>query len=442
MRRRFTRRMCLRGAFNGAAVYVALPFLDCFLDGHGTALATDGASLPAVFGTWFQPLGFNPGRWLPDTVGRNYESKVELKPLDRFKGRMNLISGAKYFLDGRPLETHVTGLQIATTGAIPAGVTSAPSIDNIVADAIGAKTRFRSIEIALDGSRESVSRAAGSAKNNPAEPSPAALYARIFGPEFKDPNAADFKADLAVMVRKSVLSYVTDSRKSFLSGLGASDRARLDQYFTSVRQIEQQLDLELQRPAPLGACSVPAAPAEAGEGTTVEQVERNNALFGTLLAHAIACDQTRVFNVFTGSQGLRKAGSTETWHGWTHEEPIDAKLGYQPQVAWFVEWANRTFAQFLAQLEGVREGAGTVLDRVVILWQTDHGIARSHTMDNVPIITVGNAGGRLATGLHVSIPGDPTTRVGLTIQQALGVPVSSWGALSNQTAKTLTAILV
>ncbi len=267
------------------------------------------------------------------------------------------------------------------------------------------------------GGVESVSRVAGSAKNNPSEPSPAALYARIFGAEFKDPNAADFKPDQAVLVRKSVLSYVTDSRKAFMSNLGAADRARLDQYFTSIRQIEQQLDLELQKPAPLAACSVPAAPAEDGEGTIVEQVEKNNALFGALLAHAVACGQTRVFNVFTGSQGLRKAGSTETWHGWTHEEPIEEKLGYQPQVAWFVEWANRTFAQFLTQLLGAREGAGSVLDRVLVLWQTDHASpARIRWRTSRSSRSAMPAASWQPVCMS-RLPGDPTTRVGLTIQQ-------------------------
>ena len=89
----------------------------------------------------------------------------------------------------------------------------------------------------------------------------------------------------------------------------------------------------------------------------------------------------------------------------------------------------------------MREGAGSVLDRTVIVWQTDHGYARTHTMDNLPILTVGSAGGRLRTGLHVSAPGDPATRVGLTLQQALGVPIQTWGALSNETSKTMTDIL-
>ncbi len=110
-----TRRRVLRGVVDGAVVSVGLPFLDCFLDSNGSALAASGAALPVCFGIWWQGLGLTPGRWMPDTVGPGYQNNVELKVLDPFRSRTNIISGAKYFLDGKPLETHLTtGWQIAS----------------------------------------------------------------------------------------------------------------------------------------------------------------------------------------------------------------------------------------------------------------------------------------------------------------------------------------
>lgn len=439
MNAKLTRRTVLRGALNGAAVSLSLPFLDCFLNEHGTALAS-GAALPPVFGSWFQNLGLNPGRWKPDRVGAGFKNNVELQVLDPFRDRLNVISGAKYFLDGRPLETHVSGVQIATMGSLPLGTTFDPSLDTFIADAIGSKTRFRSVEISLTGGRQSLSRSKGGAINT-SEPSPAALYARMFGADFRDPNATQFTPDPLVMARRSVLSSLTEERRQIMSRVGASDRARLDAYFTSVRQIEQQLDIALTAPSPIETCSVPTAGVQEEPGRTVAAVEKNNKLFGALMAHAIACDQTRVFNINFGTQGLRTPGGLRDWHSLTHEEPIDPKLGYQREVTWFINFATGTFAQFLAQLDGYREGSGTVLDRSLILWQTDHGYARTHTMDDLPILTVGRAGGRVKTGLHVVMNGDPSTRVGLTVQQAMGVSVNSWGKLSNQTSKPLTDIL-
>jgi hypothetical protein len=439
MNPRLTRRSMLRGMLGGTAVSVALPFLDCFLNEQGTALAS-GAPLPPVFGSWFQNLSLNPGRWKPERVGAGFQNNVELKVLDPFRERMNVISGAKYFLDGRPLETHVSGVQIATMGSLPFGTTSDPSLDTFIAEVIGPRTRFRSVDIALSGGRQSLSRGKGGVIN-PSEPSPAALYARLFGADFRDPNAANFTPDAHDMARRSVLSALTDERRQIMTRVGAADRARLDAYFTSVRQVEQQLDIALTAPAPIESCRKPELAPQDEPGKTVGAVEKNNKLFAQLMAHAIACDQTRVFNVNFGTQGLRTPGGVRDWHSLTHEEPIDPLLGYQKDVTWFINFATGTFAQFLQELDSYREGDGSVLDRAVVLWQTDHGYARTHTMDDLPILTIGGGAGRLKTGRHVVATGDPTSRVGLTVQQAMGVSINSWGRLSNKTSKPLTELL-
>ena len=439
MKPSLTRRSMLRGMLGGTAVSVALPFLDCFLNERGTALAS-GAPLPPVFGCWFQNLSLNPGRWKPDRIGAGFQNNVELKVLDPFRERMNVISGAKYFLDGRPLETHVSGVQIATMGSLPFGTTSDPSLDTFIAEVIGPRTRFRSVDIALSGGRQSLSRGKGGVIN-PSEPSPAALYGRLFGADFRDPNAAHFKPDPHDMARRSVLSALTDERRQIMTRVGAADRARLDAYFTSVRQVEQQLDIALTAPEPIESCRKPEFAPQDEPGKTVGAVEKNNKLFAQLMAHAIACDQTRVFNVNFGTQGLRTPGGVRDWHSLTHEEPIDPQLGYQKDVTWFINFATGTFAQFLHELDGYREGAGSVLDRAVVLWQTDHGYARTHTMDDLPILTIGSGAGRLKTGLHIVATGDPTARVGLTVQQAMGVSINSWGRLSNKTSKPFTELL-
>lgn len=435
------RRHVLKGTFYGAAVTVGLPFLDCFLNSNGTALAAGGQALPNVFGTWFQYLGFNPGRWVPDRIGPDYENNIELKMFDAFKQRINVISGANYYLDGRPVETHRTGVQIGTLGGIPTGRESGASLDSDIADIIGTRTRFRTLDVTATGGRQSASKRAGAAYN-PAEPSPEALYKRIFGPEFQDPNAGEFTPDPRVLAKKSVLSQVADERRKIMRQVGSTDRARLDAYFTSVRQLEQQLAMQVEKPAPLPACTVPESLGDQAEpGSEVEAVSRNCELFGSLIAHALTCGQTRVFNVAMNTQGCRKAGSTNNWHGYTHEEPIDDKLGYQREVTWFILWANNIFADFIRKLESTPEGAGSVLDRVLILWQTDHGYARTHTMDNLSIMTVGNAGGVFRTGRHIDFAGDPAARIGLTVQQGFGVPISTWGTLSNQASKPVTDIL-
>ena len=434
------RRTVLRGMMGGIAVTVGLPLLDCFLNERGSALAAGGEALPPVFGTWFQHLGLNPGMWEPKTVGPNYENNLQLKVLDPYRDRLNIFSGLKYFLDGKTLQTHTTGSQIATTGRIPVGTDGAASIDSNIADVIGARTRFRSLEVSLNGATMSYSQRSGTSVN-PSEGSPLALYQRIFGPEFKDPNAAEFTPDPVVMARQSVLSAVSDHTRAVMSRLGTADRTRLDEYFTSLRQIEQQLALQLERPAPLPACKIPVADGEAKTDSVLEDGAANCKLFAGLIAHAVACGQTRVFNVMVGSMEMRQAGSTYTWHTATHEESVDEHLGYQKDVFAFNTWANNTFLEFLRTLDAMREGAGTVLDRTLVLWLTDHSDARVHGLEKVPVLTVGTAAGRVKGGIHVAAPGDPVTRVGLTVQQAFGVGIQEWGEGGNATSKTFTEIL-
>lgn len=435
-----SRRRILRGMLGGAAVTVGLPFLDCFLNANGTALAS-GAPLPVCFGSWFWGLGLNPGRWEPKQVGKITEMAPELKALEPYKDRVNVYSGMKVYLDGRPLITHYSGDWSVLTGTTPREErVEIPSIDVLIGDVIGTKTRFRSLEVAATGNAtHSYSRRSGAALN-PAEVSPAALYTRIFGPEFKDPNAADFTPDPAVMARQSVLSAVREQRADVQKYLGAADKARLDEYFTSLRQIEQQLEIELQKPAPLEACSTPAKPDDVPPGTEIETVVANHKLFATILAHALACNQTRIINVTfsDATSSLRKAGSSMTEHVNSHEEAIDPVLGYQPNVTWFMERVMEGFAVTLAALDGIKEGDGTLLDRMLIMASSDTGYAKIHSLENIPLLTAGKAGGKMKTGIHVAAKGDPATRLGLTVQQAMGVPINSWGTDSMQTSKTIT----
>jgi hypothetical protein len=442
-KRQLTRRGVLRGMMAGAAVSVGVPFLDCFLDTNGTALAS-GEPLPVNFGTWFWGLGLNPGRWEPATTGRIGQLGVELQPLTPHQAKMSVFSGMKTFLDGKPNGVHFSGAQGMLTGTVPRGTTAdMPSVDTLIADVIGTATRFRSLEVACTGNpSHSQSRRSG-AVVNPAEISPASLYTRIFGPEFRNPNAAEFTPDPTVIIRKSALSMVSDDRQRFEQSLGAADRARLDEYFTSLRELEQQLALQLEKPAPLPACAIPETALEAAVGTEIETVKANHRLFTGLLAHALACGQTNVVNVAfcDSTSSLRRVGGTQTHHEFSHEEPVDAELGYQPTLAWFFNEIMSSLAYFVSSLDGIREGDRTLLDRTAIMTATDVGYAKLHGLENMPAMVFGGAGGRLKTGLHVSAQGEPVSRIGFTLQQVLGVPVARWGSDSMETSKPIGEII-
>lgn len=434
------RRTVLRGMFGGTALTLGLPLLDCFLDTNGEALA-DGSPLPVNFVSWFQGLGFAPGYWEPKNVGPGYDFGVQLKALAPMKDKINIFSGLKVFLDSHPAGAHSAGPQ----GCLQGGVSTPnlPSIDQIIADHIGTRTPFRSIEVSCEGSQDSLSRRSATAIN-PSEPSPLALYARLFGATFKDPNAGEFSPDPVILARKSILSVMSEQRSGIDKQLGTSDRIRLDEYYTSMREIEKRLELQTQKPDPLPSCKIPNDITEqARPGMLIDDVRANNAIHAKLIAHAFACGQSRVASVNFGDSlsNIRRAGSQQTFHMYTHEEQIDPVLGYQKEVAWFSNQVAESLLEFVTALASVKEGGKTLLDRSLIMYSTDSGYARSHSVENMPVMTIGSANGKLKTGIHVKMSGDSVTRAGLTVMQALGVPVGSWGVESNTTTKTITEVM-
>ena len=437
------RRTVLRGLLGGTAVTVGLPVLECFLNVNGTAYAATGAPLPPCFGTWFWGLGLTPNRWEPTTTGPNFKLPEHLAVLSPFKDKINLFSGTQIFLDGKVNQNHYSGAQGQATGAVSRnGSDYTTSIDTIIGSQLGTGTRFRSLEATCDGDSRAGWSARGSNGLNPSEVSPLALYARIFGDGYQDPNTTDFTPDPGVMVRHSVLSAVAEERRRFMRTVSASDRARLDEYFTSVRDLEQKLAFELERPAPLPACAMPEVNTD-DIGSLVPQVARTHRQFAHLMAHAISCGQTRVFNLTLGSpfSGLRTQGEPSGYHALTHEEPVDPALGYQPTCKWLAEQSMGFFRDLVQALDGIQEGDGTLLDRTIVYAFTDHGEARMHSMKRLPVLTAGSGGGRLKTGYHVAAEGDAATRVGFTVQQAFGLARGSWGTESNRVSSPFSEVL-
>jgi len=275
------------------------------------------------------------------------------------------------------------------------------------------------------------------------ETTPLVLYQRLFGSGFQDPNSDDWKPDPSIMLRQSVLSAVEDQRQALMAGVGKDDQVRLDQYFTSVREMENQLAMQLQKPEHCQACVVPTAPKETPRSATVDAVRANTKALAKLLAMGLACNQTRVFN-FVHTAGISEtyiAGESKIYHQITHDEPIDATLGYQPETSRLAGLVMQAFGDFLIELDAVKEGAGTVLDNSLIMAFSYTGYAKIHSIENIPMFLAGRAGGRHKAGQHVHTTGESVTRVSLTAQQLVGVPVGEFGTGSMRTARPITEIM-
>jgi hypothetical protein len=442
-----TRRRVLKGLLRGsAAVTVALPLLDCFLDGNGEAFA-DGTPLPVRYGTWFWGLGMASKVFVPKKFGADFDLPEEISALAPVKDKINLLTNFTAFRDTYQNLCHYTGWVIQMSGSTPkaAGDLPGESLDITIANEVSRQTRFKTLTATATGDVRTTFSYENQTTPTTPDWSPAQFYTRLFGPDFQDPNAKEFTPNPKVMVRQSVLSAVLDDIKRVEARVGADDRARVDQYLTGLRHIEKQLDQQMTRPEPRDACRVPAQPkGEVAMGSSAELVSARHRLMTDLMVMAVACDQTRVFNMaYSAAQATTsKPGYEKPHHTCTHEEPVDESLGYQPNASWFTRRSMEEWAYYVEAFSKVREGAGTVLDNVLIHGMTDHGYARVHSLDGMPIFTAGRAGGRVKTGLHIDGGGSPATRVGLTAMQVMGLGVKEWGTKSNNTSQTVGEILV
>jgi hypothetical protein len=180
-----------------------------------------------------------------------------------------------------------------------------------------------------------------------------------------------------------------------------------------------------------------------GDITDVDRRKANHRLMAQMLAMALACNQTRVFNMSfsTAASDLRQAGQTTGYHQSTHEELIDRSIGYQPTVDFFATRSMEAWADFVSALAAIREGDGTLLDNMLIFAHSDVSYAKNHDVQGIPVMLAGRAGGKVKSGLHIQGSGESISRVGLTLQQVMGIPVDNWGLDAMNTKRPIGELL-
>ncbi|MDB4973289.1 MAG: hypothetical protein JWN48_1630 [Myxococcaceae bacterium] len=447
--RHLSRRTLLRGLLYGSAVGVALPTLDWMLDEHGTALA-DGAALPKRFGVFFWGNGVRLDKWTPATQGAGYALTESLKPLINVKDYVSVVSGFN-IKSGNERGHHAGCVGILSgspmvsqdpNGAPYNSTFSAPSIDQVVASAITAKLKYRSLELGISknvttGEGTTLRYLSHNGPNNPNPPeyTPSALFAKLFGSGFTSANTTK-PVDPKLALRRSVLDAVAADISALQKRLGKNDQLRMDQHLTSIRALENQiLAIETAAPPP-SACAAPRAPtAMLGDSHLVDV----NQAMASLCAMALACDQTRVFSMlFSGSVGGTSYPElmASNHHGLTHDE-----AGDQPTVQAITTFIVARFAALLETLKGVPEGAGTLLDNCVIMASSDTAEGLAHSINDYPILVAGGGGGALKhPGVHFRGNGTNTSDVLLTLLQALDLPITSFGNAGGQTSTTVSAL--
>jgi uncharacterized protein DUF1552 len=470
-----SRRKLLRGAAYGVGAAVGLPLLEAMLDRHGEALAA-GTPLPKRFGEFFWGNGVVPKSWYPAQTGAAWQLTPQLMPLAKVKDYLSIVSGTVVYLPYQ-VPGHFGSLQAITSAALgtPQGglhyAYAARSMDQLVAEKIGTTTRFKSLHLAVASTDASDAEFGAVAKsishNGPNSPNlpeynPIAFYDRVFGAGFST-GAPDPVAAVTLATRRSVLDLVAADARALQARLGARDKARLDQHLQGVVDLEKQLT---GMPATAAGCRPPARPTASYPAIDAEQIqwEPLAAAQIELLVFALACDQTRVFtfrfspcNDYTVYPGFPtfKIDPTTTntgtsMHGMTHSEGGD-----QPGVQKCVTFSMSKYAALLERLLATPEGTGTLLDSCAILGFTECTEGRTHNAANqpgIPIIVAGRAGGSLVhPGIHYQSPlkgdaagesrGRNVSVVPLTLMQAVGAGITSWGQGPGQATKVISELL-
>ena len=393
-----SRRRFLRGiSLTGAAVRVGLPPLAAMFNSNGTAYAA-AAKNPAIapietrFLVWFNGNGIPERYWIPAETGPDYELTPCLAPLKSVREYVHVISGIDNVaarLNGQG-NGHFTALCGLTTGTSFTGRgASGPSIDQLLAAKIGAKSRFHSLQIgvAQESHGENVHRNmswAGFERALPPEMIPQNLFDRLFG--VKNESWVDRK--------KSVLDLVLSDVNEITPALGQADRQRLDEHLTSVRDLER---------------AISSLPPDYGKNlkepediTDLTDYPRIAKIQSDLLVHAFASGQTRVASyMLTKCQSLTRfpwlglAGNRH--HDYTHNNAGSAQQ--QRILRDICRWHVEEFAYLLERMKSIPEGDGNLLDHTCAVYLHEHAEANSHKCNGLAILLAGGAG-KMKTGLH------------------------------------------
>jgi hypothetical protein len=437
---------------------MALPFLDAMATKGAVASAANAAvaaanpAAPNRVAWFFIPNGVNIPNWTPSTTGALTELPPTLAPLKPVTDYLTVYSGLT--LDnGRPKGDgpgdHARSAASFLTGAHPfktagSNIRLGVSADQVIAQKIGSATRFPSLELGLDrgdraGNCDSgyacayVANISWRSENTPMpkEMNPSSLFDRLFGPQTKEGKEAAARREKS---RKSILDFVADDSKRLAGQLGTEDQHKLDEYQSSIREIEQRIeraksfDKNLPRPDIARPDGVPSDMAE------------HMKLMCDLLWLAWRTDQTRVATMMVARDGSNRAypwlGVKEGHHSCSHHGRDETKIEAIKKIDRF---HLELFAHFIQRLQNTPEGDGNMLDHSLIMLGSGLGDGDRHNHDDLPVITVGKGGGAVTPGRHLAYPRNtPLCNLYLSMMQSMGVKqdrfADSDGALKGITA--------
>ena len=405
----------------GAAL--ALPLLDAMVPALTPTVKTAAAPRKRL-GCVYIPHGAIMDRWTPTAAGSNFEFTPILKPLEPFRGSLNIVTNLT-----RPeqdVDTNHAGAPASWLAGVPPKRTAGPdyslgiTLDQIVARKIGQETTFPSIELATEDFTGLVGDCApgfscaymntlswqSETSPLPMEINPRIVFERLFGGGgTREDRLARMKTD------RSLLDFVVDDLRDVQAGIGPKDRVRLDQYLNHVREIERRIQRAEQQAESL--LTVPNAPVG-----VPESFEEHVTLLFDLLAIAFQADLTRVFTFMLGRELSQRTypdiGVTEPHHSISHHGNRPPAIDAHATVN---TYHVTLFAKFIERLRSIPDGEGSLLDQSLILYGSGMGNGNVHSPDLLPTLVVGRAAGSVEGGRHI-VGGALTPNADLLISMA------------------------
>jgi hypothetical protein len=428
-----------RSFLRGLGASVALPFLDAM----SPALAAP-AKPPVRLAFLYVPNGIDMSNWNIEQDGPLAALPRILRPLEAFRGDMlqlgNLThNSARALLDGtgdhaRCSGSYLTGIQVRKSTV---DVKASVSCDQIVANHVGQHTRFASLELGMDDPRQAgdcdsgyscayTNNLAWRSETQPLPPvlDPRALFERLFG---AGPALSPADAARRARHRRSILDYVTGDTKRLQASLGPTDVRKLDEYLSSIREVERQLEkAEAHGPS--------VDPGMAKPYGVPPDFADHFALMSDMMTIALRADMTRVVTFLMTREGTtrsyREIGIPDGHHPISHHKNNPELI---EKITRINEYHTTQLARWLEKLRSVEEADGTLLDNSLIVYGAGISDGNRHLHDDLPTLLFGRGGGSIRSGRRVTFRKEtPMANLHLSLMDRMGVELEGFGDASGR----------
>ncbi|MBL9174603.1 MAG: DUF1552 domain-containing protein [Verrucomicrobiales bacterium] len=424
-----------RTFLRGLGTLMALPPLESLVRAGDPA-----GVIPTRMAFVYVPNGANMADWTPTDTGSAYRMPYILEPLEEVRSDVMVLTGLTHD-KGRPhgdgagdharaSASYLTATQARKTSGVDIRV--GVSVDQVVAQKVGDRTPFRSLELGCDRGQSSGSCDSGYScayqyniswrtptAPMPPETSPRLAFERLFASA--DPSETAEQRELRRVRRRSILDFVLEDARQLEPKLGRTDQRKLDEYLSSVRDLERRIEGAEKVAAELPPDTFP-------KGTPADYPTHVRLMYD-LLVLAFQTDTTRVATYIAAHDGSNRpypfVGVTDGHHDLSHH-------GHDPEkkkkIARINRFHSEQFAYFLRKMREVREGGGTLLDHSMIVYGSGLADGNAHAHDNLPILLCGQGGGSLSSGRHVRVPKEtPMANLFLEMMDRMGVRQERFG---------------